>query len=228
MTILLNFLQIYNISGDEKYKKIIKFAIVNEIEAKELYEFMASKMKDSQLKKMFAKFAKDEERHKQILEKLLKQEKAALLFIKPIAFKVPEELKKPFVLSQMKPSEAFKIAIQNESEGMKLYTNLAESIEDPDKKTLFQNLAKMEADHKNKIEIFSFYFLKKLCYPMNVLFLVILNYIQLSNLLLFKYYIIFDFSIKTIYISRLIYLVKYVKYLNYLRPDRYSFLAPKT
>ncbi len=134
-----------------EFEKIIKFAIKNEVEAKKFYKFVASKIKDPHLGKMFAGFAEDEEKHKQMLENQLIKE-ATLSFIKPIDYKISENIEKPVISSEMKPSEAFALAIKNEEEAMKLYTELAAAIKDQGKKVLFQSLADMENSHKNKME----------------------------------------------------------------------------
>ena len=53
-----------------EYKNIIKFAMENEVEAQKFYEEAAQKVANTQLKEMFADFAEEERRHREILKQV--------------------------------------------------------------------------------------------------------------------------------------------------------------
>ena len=52
----------------DEFKKIITFAISNEIEAYDFYKGVADKTKDAGLKKIFAELAEEEAKHRKFLE----------------------------------------------------------------------------------------------------------------------------------------------------------------
>ena len=54
----------------DEYKKIIKFAVANEIEAYDFYKGVSDKVKDAGLKKIFAELAEEEAKHRKFLEGL--------------------------------------------------------------------------------------------------------------------------------------------------------------
>ena len=138
----------------KQYKQVISDAVQNEIEAKEFYEKISKKIKDDYLKELFESFAKEEENHEKILTNILNKEKIqASQFNFETDFKVAETIEMPEVNEKMDLKNAIGLAMKNEEIAMKNYTLLADSCDDPELKTVFQDLAAMERGHKNKMEV---------------------------------------------------------------------------
>ena len=136
----------------DQYKEIIQFAIAGEIEAQEFYKAAANKINDSHLKEMFEKFAKDEKGHEKILKGILSKDTINQYFDESTDYKIAETVDKPKLSTDMKPADAIALAMKNEEEAMKQYTDLAEACLDPGQKKVFLDLAAMERGHKLKME----------------------------------------------------------------------------
>ena len=134
------------------YREIIAFAIKNEIEAKQFYADAAQKVSDSYIKQMFTDFSEEEKKHEQILTGMLVRESFDRYFTETRDYKVAESVDRPKLSIDMKPSEAIALAMKNEEEAMKLYTDLAEKCSDNETRKLFLDLAAMERGHKFKME----------------------------------------------------------------------------
>jgi rubrerythrin len=136
----------------DQYKEIIKFAISSEIEAQEFYKAAANKINASYLKEMFEKFAKDEKVHEKILTGILSKDTINQYFGESTDYKVAETIDKPKLSTDMKPADAIALAMKNEEEAMKQYTDLAAACLDPNQKKVFLDLAAMERGHKHIME----------------------------------------------------------------------------
>ena len=131
----------------EKYRQVIADAVQNEIDAKEFYDEVSKQIKDDYLKKLFEDFSKEEEKHERILTGILNKEKLKIShFNFETDFKVSETIEMPEVNEKMDLKNAIGLAMKN-------YTLLADSCDDPELKTVFQDLAAMERGHKNKMEV---------------------------------------------------------------------------
>ncbi len=135
-----------------EYERIIQGAIADEVEAWRFYQNASKKISDPQLKSMFTDFAREEKEHYEILRDILRSGSTELPFEEIRDFKVAETVDAPKLTTDMKPADAFAIAMKNEEEAMKGYTSLANEIEDPGTKKVFMDLAAMERGHKLKME----------------------------------------------------------------------------
>jgi len=126
----------------DEYKKIIKFAVANEIEAYDFYKGVSEKVKDASLKKIFAELAEEEAGHRKLLEGLASG-KGQMHFDESKDYKVAESINKPKLSMSMKP---------NEQEAMEMYKEMASCSTDAGQKKMFQSLANMEQGHKVKLE----------------------------------------------------------------------------
>lgn len=135
-----------------EYEKIIQFAISNELEAWRFYQGASRKLSDPHLKRMFADLAGEEKQHHETLKGILKSGSMDTYFDETRDFKVAETVDMPELSMDMKPAEAFAIAMKKEEEAMNQYTALADGCTDPDKKKVFLELAAMERGHKMKME----------------------------------------------------------------------------
>ena len=135
----------------EEFKKIIGMAIKAEVEAYEFYAAAAAKVEGASLKAIFNELAAEEKQHKAFLEKLLTQVKPASLDAKQ-DYKISESVEKPTLSVRMKPVDAIALAMKNEEEAMRMYTELAKASVERDQKDMFVSLAQMEQGHKIRLE----------------------------------------------------------------------------
>ena len=124
----------------QEYKKIVELAIGEEIAASIFYQEASDKVQDPYLKKMFAELAEDERGHKRILEKILTNQSIKQYFRDSVDFKVAETVDKPELSLQMNPADAIALAMKNEEDAMNHYTQLSESVSDPQMKKVFQSI----------------------------------------------------------------------------------------
>jgi rubrerythrin len=134
------------------FKGVIKFAMANEVEAQKFYENAAAKMKDLHLKDMFSQLATEEKRHREILKDIYISNRIGEYFDENRDYKVSEEVETPELSMDMKPADAFALAMKKEEEAMAQYTELANACPDEKKKQVFLDLAAMERGHKLKME----------------------------------------------------------------------------
>ena len=135
-----------------EYKDVIKFAMANEVEAQKFYADAAEKLANPALKKMFSQFAEEENRHREILKEIYVSNSIGDYFAEGTDHKVSEAVDEPELSMDMKPADAFALAMKKEEEAMVQYMALAEDCPDADKKKVFLDLAAMERGHKRKME----------------------------------------------------------------------------
>lgn len=135
-----------------QYKQILSEAISREIEAQRFYQDAAGKIADMFLQNLFAGFVEEEKRHQEILEGYLDSVPENLPFDETRDYQVAKTMERPRVSSDMKPADAFALAMKKEEEAMNQYSVLADGCKDPDQKAVFQRLAAMEKEHKAKME----------------------------------------------------------------------------
>ncbi|WP_419661154.1 Rbr4: rubrerythrin [Desulfosarcina variabilis str. Montpellier] len=135
-----------------EYKKIIKQAIASEVEARKFYEDAANTLKDPYLKKLFTSLAEEEKKHRDILTQIYTSDKIDRYFSETRDYKVAETMEEPDLSMDMKPADAFALAMKKEEAAMKQYTEMANMCDDADKRQVFLDLAAMERDHKLKME----------------------------------------------------------------------------
>jgi rubrerythrin len=135
----------------EEFKRIITFAIANEIEAHEFYKGISERTKDANVKRTFAELAAEETKHKHFLEGLLSGVKP-MHFDEVRDYKVSQAVDKPKLSLSMRPADAIALAMKNEEEAMDMYTELGNLSVDSEQKKMFQSLATMEQQHKVRLE----------------------------------------------------------------------------
>ena len=134
----------------DEYRKIIAGAVEKEIEAYTFYAGVYEKVQSPSLKSIFKELADEEKKHRSMLEGFLVNPKP-MRFETTRDYKISETIKRPPLSLEMKPSDAIALAIKNEEDAMKMYSDLAECSHQ-EQKDLFQSLANMERGHKVKLE----------------------------------------------------------------------------
>jgi len=136
----------------EDAKKIISTAIDREVEAYTFYKSVADKVKDKNLKALFAELAGEEKKHREFLQAFLSKDASKMKFAAGHDYKVGDALPSPKLTADLKPLEGLIIAIQKELEAMQMYTQFANAAADTETQLLFSQLANMERGHKSRLE----------------------------------------------------------------------------
>lgn len=135
-----------------EYKDIIKQAIANEVEARKFYDDAARTLKDPYLKNLFTSLAEEEKKHRDILTKIVTSNTIDRYFSESRDYRVAETVDEPNLSMEMRPADAFALAMKKEEAAMKQYTQMADMCDDDQKRQVFLDLAAMERDHKLKME----------------------------------------------------------------------------
>lgn len=133
-------------------KKIIEQAIDNEVEAYTFYRGIADKVKDKNLKDLFAELAGEEKKHREFLQGMLKKDVSKMKFDASHDYKVADTLPEPTLSVNMKPLDGLVVAIKKELKAMQMYTQFAKLAKDTETQLLFNQLANMERGHKARLE----------------------------------------------------------------------------
>lgn len=135
----------------DDFRKIITFAISNEIEAFDFYNGVSGKTKDNNLKRIFTELAEEEKKHRLLLEGFSSSPKF-MHFDEAKDYKVSQTIDKPRLSLTMKPADAIALAVKKEEEAMDMYAQMAACSTSDEQKKMFQSLANMEQGHKVKLE----------------------------------------------------------------------------
>lgn len=138
--------------SDANYKEILTLAILNEVEAHAFYLGVANKSQDNAIKSIFQEMAEQELGHRDFLQSYLDGSTKTFKFKTAPDYKVSETVDKPKLSITMKPVDAIALAMKNEEEAMHMYQQFADASDDDEQVTLFQELVKMEAGHKARME----------------------------------------------------------------------------
>ena len=139
----------------DDYRKKIIFAYDCEVEAEAIYQGIADKLKNKNLKELFLTFAIEENSHHRMLRHFYNNPDNARKFDGLKEYGVTEPFESSIQFDAMKPSDAFAMAIKTTERAMMQYKILADGCSDPEQKVVFHNLATIESEHKLKLtEIF--------------------------------------------------------------------------
>lgn len=136
----------------QSIKEILDYAIDREQQAVEFYTKLSKMAPGSQLQELMRDYAVEEQRHK---DKLLAVKAGGALnnaHKQPLDLKMADYLVDVDETPEMTYQDALIIAMKREQVAFQLYTDLAEKVEDPELRALFEALAREEASHKNYFE----------------------------------------------------------------------------
>lgn len=131
---------------------IIDFAIDTEIDSYDFYKEAINKTEDLQAKIIFGSLAEEELKHKEFLEKLLKDDSYTFDLEQFTDYKISEDIHKDDYSEQIDLKDAIGIAIKKEEEAMYMYKALSDDSVNKEVKDIFLDLSKMEQMHKVKLE----------------------------------------------------------------------------
>ncbi len=131
----------------DSINEILEFAIAREIEANQLYTYMAKRMKSMVMSKICEDFAKEELEHKAKLELELMKEGEIVRKLNISAY-----LGESGSRINMNYEELLVFAIKKEQTSIDLYTDLAEIVKDKETRDMLLVLADEETTHKLQFE----------------------------------------------------------------------------
>jgi rubrerythrin len=140
--------------GFDSFEDIINFAIEREKEAAAFYEDASAQEPYAGAKEIFADFAKEEKKHRAMLENLLTGERKVAEY----EFKwIPDMKRSDYMVdltyeSGMPYTDILRLAMKREEKALELYNELAEKTDEESLIKVFQILAQEEAKHKLKLE----------------------------------------------------------------------------
>lgn len=133
---------------------ILDFAIKDELRASNLYAGLAKRTKSKEMQQIFEQFSKEELGHKKKLESIKKGSIIAISGKKVQDLKIGDYLVEVNTSREnLSYQEALIIAMKEEKAAFRLYTDLADKIDDAAAKKTFLMLAQEEAKHKLRFEI---------------------------------------------------------------------------
>lgn len=133
-------------------EEILDFAISREQQAVDFYKKLSKLAPGKQLQDLMKDYAAEEQRHK---DKLLAVKTGGSLdntHKRPLDMKMADYLTDVEETPEMTYQDALIIAMKREQLAFRLYTDMAEKVEDAELKSLFESLAREEASHKNYFE----------------------------------------------------------------------------
>ena len=136
----------------EEFKKTIKFAIENEVEAEKFYKDAADRFSDQNIKGIFLELAAEERGHRNTLKEIYSSASIDNYFDAAKDYNVSSTIPKPEVSEHMKPVDAIALAMKKEEEAMNQYKEMADACPDAEMKDVLMKLSVMEQNHKFKLE----------------------------------------------------------------------------
>ncbi len=129
-------------------------AIQKEIESQELYRDLSRKVTDDAGREMFRQLVKVEKKHEVLLRQYLCGElgEGTLKKDHVVDYKIAEHLEQPRIKPDMKLDEVLLLAANREKASHDFYLDLAAAHPPGKVKTLLEELASQELEHKQRIE----------------------------------------------------------------------------
>jgi rubrerythrin len=140
----------------ENLEAIVNFAIEKEIEAVDFYLGLAREEAFSGNKEMFQDFAKEEQKHRKLLEDFKTQ--GLTQSMKDYKLKWIKDIKRSdYVIDLeyrkgMAYNETLMLAMKREEKSLKLYNDFLKQADTPEGQKLFKMLCQEEAKHKLALE----------------------------------------------------------------------------
>jgi len=134
-------------------EKLFVIATQRENEAYEFYRQAARKVADPNVKEIFLKLARDEQKHFELLERFRANPEKIMKICPPAAdWKIAESESLPTLSTDMKPKDAIALAMKKEQQAVDFYRSLSAASTTADIRSMFDNLANMELTHKHRLE----------------------------------------------------------------------------
>jgi rubrerythrin len=137
----------------KKYEEIIQFAIDKEVKAFGFYTSASQVAKYSGARELFVDFAREEQKHRELLEGITAGKIAELKTEKPVPdLKISDYMVDMEFRPDLSYADILRMAMKMEERSLKLYTDLKENARGQEIQKLFDFLAQQEAKHKYSLE----------------------------------------------------------------------------
>lgn len=139
---------------DDKRLKVLKQAILNEIEGYEFYKMYAGRVSSDEVREIFMSIANEELSHIDYLKSLMNKDETKEMDLSKIEIPSPGVFK----FNNMTPDDltlalsAFNIGVMMEEDSQKFYREEANKFEEEDIKALFLKLADWETQHRDQFK----------------------------------------------------------------------------
>ena len=134
------------------FKEVITFAIRKEAEAYNLYTTYSQLVKNPGTKVMFQELAKEEQKHREMLQRVEKKDVSEYKLKKIPDMRISDFVDEQEFSPDMDYASALRLAIKREESSLRLYNHLTEGTENPELEKLFSALAQEESKHKLRLE----------------------------------------------------------------------------
>lgn len=131
---------------------VFDLAISREIAANTLYADLAGRVKSPAVKATFKELAREETRHRVLLESLKTEPLLQTRFKVAPDYHITETEQLPEFTPDMPMRDALVLAMKNEQRAAALYRGMAEMTSDARVRALFEELTTMEMGHKSTLE----------------------------------------------------------------------------
>ncbi len=139
----------------KQFKKMIDIAINREIEAYQFYSEVSQALagRDKAISQIFSELAEQEKGHQNLLEELKQERDSHFKFSSPSNdYHLAEQTELPVLDLNMKPADAFVLAMKKEQQAVEFYRQMAANTTDPEITQMCNSLTNMELQHKRTIE----------------------------------------------------------------------------
>ena len=135
-------------------ENVLEKAIQKEIEAQELYSDLQEKIEDEAARNILQQLTKVEKKHEELLRRYQQGElgEGVLEAGHVIDYRITEYLKQPEISPDMKLDEVLLLASNREKTSYEFYLVLAGAHPMGPVRTLLEDLASQELEHKHKVE----------------------------------------------------------------------------
>jgi rubrerythrin len=135
-------------------RQVLDKAIQKEIEAQDLYRHLSQTAADDAPRDMFRQLSRVEKKHEDLLRKYLRGElgEGSLKGEQVLDYRIAEHFVQPPIKPEMKLDEVLLLAANRERASHELYLGLAAEHPTGNIKTLFEELASQELEHKHRVE----------------------------------------------------------------------------
>jgi rubrerythrin len=135
-------------------ENVLEKAIQKEIEAQELYSNLQGTIKNEAARDILQQLVKVEKKHEELLKRYQRGElgEGTLEAGHVIDYKIAEHLEQPEISPEMKLDEVLLLAANRERASYEFYVMLAGAHPLGPVKTLLEDLASQELEHKQKVE----------------------------------------------------------------------------
>ncbi len=133
--------------------EILEFAIGREVEANQLYIYLAGQMKEPQMRELFEELAEEELEHKARLELEIMKEGRVVATGGVPGLRIADYIENVEEDLDIDYRGALTLGINKEDVSVKLYSDLVAIVKDEESRKTLLSLAQEEAEHKKRFEI---------------------------------------------------------------------------